>query len=240
MSGFLHSIRDAAKQVAEQIENSVGDLTRDVCSDTSLTSDEKQDTEGKTFPLWYVGRVGVSHRQAPPTLIDDCVELFKNIRGRSDLEKELKDQQLERNTGPSHGKHLAAKKANSLDDDKMCRETTSCKEGSLDSYKNESSLKVEREVGWRPRSASDGDRRTNVYSPSTTSNPTQSHLHVKSHARNASFSNVGENRNILFQISSQSVMCQSMATKAVLMEKKLREVSFCQQVGYSELFPDTL
>lgn len=251
VTGFLHSIRDAAKQVAEQTENTAVSDKEDVSDEPTNNSNNSSpnnlgetsgDTQAVVFPLWYVGRVIVSHRQAPPTLIDDLVERFNKRKGMNELEKQLNGQKSEQKESRSNtvgvnikaenhtNQHQAAKKAKSLDGEKILGGTNNCEEDPAEVDKCGTHLKVDNFSG-RPRSASDGDKTNNIYSSSKSNNVMKSQHHTKTHSRNSSFGGVSsENRNILFKISIHSIACLSVVSKMQLMERRLREVSFCQQV----------
>lgn len=189
------------------------------------------------FPLNYVGKVIVSHRQAPPTLIDDSVERFKNLNRRMELETELQNQNqrpleyssevTKRQSPPEQAKsnlHLRATKTASLDAEIVI--------GDCDP-KNLIPPELPPTNGdARPRSASDGDKK--LYNPLLTKERSDSdHNPRATHSRSASFGTNSENRNVVLQISPFSIIVISSATNMVLMEKKLREISFCQQVWTS-------
>ena len=96
------------------------------------------------------------------------------------------------------------------------------------------SLEPPRELvaaGSRPRSASDGDQKKMHYS----SKDDNHHNLVisRSHSRAASFGNEAENRNVAFHITDHSVTIVGLVSKVVLMEKRLKDISFCQQVSFS-------
>ena len=243
VNGFLQCIRDAAKQVADQAQNTsstrkdsavVGPALPKNNSSPNLSAEAACDNLAVVFPLWYVGRVIVSHRQAPPTLVDELVERFQKRLRMSDLEQQLKAKQEEQQVTPlvvndeNHAhEHQLAKKTKSLDSAQILQgEKASTEERTEEGEQTRPTL-LRSNSGGRPRSASDGDKKQDIY-PSKINNPAL--RNVKTHSRNSSLSNVGENRNILFKISVQSVACLSVSTKAQLMERRLREVSFCQQV----------
>lgn len=243
VNGFLQGIRDAAKEAADQNaatakENGSDSSLPKNNSSPNLQADASCDNMAVIFPLWYVGKVMVSHRQAPPTLIDDLVERIHKRLGMSDLEKQLKAQHSEAKEAPlvpevnaeiQASERLLAK-AKSFDSAQVLQEqkqdtgekTTEVSENKMPR------LQVNSNSGGRPRSASDGDRTKELYSAKAGCN-SQNQLGAKAHSRNSSFINVGENRNVLFKISVQSLSCLSVTTKAQLMERRLREVSFCQQ-----------
>ena len=243
----MHSIRDAAKQVTEQTENSTVTNKENVPEQPTNNSNksspnnpgESGDPQAVIFPLWYVGRVIVSHRQAPPTLIDDLVERFSKRKGMNELEKELKGQKGEQKESHSitvshvenrTNQHQVIKKAKSFDGENIIGGPKNCEENPPEAGKHGTLLKVD-SLGGRPRSASDGDKSNNIYSSSKDNNSVRSQHHAhKTHSRHSSFGGVSEDRNILFKISIFSITCLSNGSKMQLMERRLREVSFCQQV----------
>lgn len=240
VNGFLQGIRDAAKQVAEKNSPTAkeGSSEESVLpknnSSPNLQAEASCDNLTVIFPLWYVGRVVVSHRQAPPTLVDDLVERFNKRLGMSDLEKRLKAKQEEQKETATTAhvenhanQHRLAKKAKSLDGEQTLQVGVSSGEEKTDEavQSRPQVVRLNSNPDGRPRSSSDGDKTRDLCSGKA-----NKQLHIKTHSRNASFSTVGENRNILFKISLQSVSCLSVSTKAQLMERRLREVSFCQQV----------
>ena len=244
VTGFLHSIRDAAKQLIEQTKNSVVTSKENVPEQPANNSNksglnnpiESGDPPAVIFPLWYVGRVIVSHRQAPPTLIDDLVERFNKCKGMNELEKELNGQKKEQKESGSNtishmedhsNRHQVVKKAQSFDGNKIIGGTN--EENPSEVGKHGTLLRVDSTAG-RPRSASDGDKSNKIYSSSKDNNSVRSQHHSKTHSRHSSFGGVKEDRNILFKISIFSITCLSTGSKMQLMEKRLREVSFCQQV----------
>lgn len=250
VAGFLQSIRDAAKLVTEQTESGVTTNKENLSDEPANTSSnsspsnpvENAETQAVAFPLWYVGRVVVSHRQAPPTLIDDLVDRFDKRKGMSELEKQLSGQKLEQREGRSntvsvpanisvenHSKeHPALKTVKSFDHEKIRSQVNNCEDKVPEGGKHAPLLRVE-SFGGRPRSASDGDKTKELYS-TTDHNSSQNQHHARTHSRNSSFGGVSENRNILFKISIHSIACLSVVSKMLLMERRLREVSFCQQV----------
>lgn len=241
----MHSIRDAAKQVTEQTENSMVTNKENVPEQPENNSNksgvnnavESGDPPAVIFPLWYVGRVIVSHRQAPPTLIDDLVERFNKCKVMNKLEKELNGQKNEQKESGSNtvshieshtNRHQVVKKAQSFDGEKIIGGTNNCEENQSKVGKQGTLLRVD-SIGARPRSASDGDKSSDIYSSKDNNSVRRQH-HSKTHSRHSSFGGVSEDRNILFKISIVSIACLSNGSKIQLMERRLREVSFCQQV----------
>ena len=183
--------------------------------------------------LWYVGRVVVSHRQAPPTLIDDFVRRFRNLRKSNSMDKELKCKEKPETAGKKSAQSspvVAPKKPHAT-----AFKTQSLESGMFSGMgRMKVSLEPPRELvaaGSRPRSASDGDQKKMHYS----SKDDNHHNLVisRSHSRAASFGNEAENRNVAFHITDHSVTIVGLVSKVVLMEKRLKDISFCQQVSFS-------
>ncbi|KAK3728848.1 hypothetical protein QZH41_020235 [Actinostola sp. cb2023] len=228
--GFIHCIKETVKGSCDSESKH-----KRKTSSFESTSTEVQNTIMVNYPLNYVGKVVVSHRQAPPTLIDDSVERFKNLNRRMELESELHQNHcpqeyssnvITRQSPPETTKsnlHKRAVKAASLDAEVVIGE---CDPKNLP---NPDLLEVLPSNGdVRPRSASDGDKKH--YNPSGTKERSDSdHTSHATYTRSASFGTNAENRNVVLQISPFSVLVVSSATNSPLMEKKLREISFCQQ-----------
>ena len=183
----------------------------------------------------------MSHRQAPPTLIDDSVERFSRLNKRLDLQMQLKAQKGEKAAekhrteltiqiapSPLPEKkvlHKSVAKASSLDNG--LTGLTVCEEARDRSISNDNLPPGNLEYLSRPRSASDGDK-TNKWLSSLKEEGNVAST-PKTHRRTGSFGDEAH-RNVIFRITTQSVSLISETTKAVLMERKLREISFCQQV----------
>lgn len=244
--GFIHQIKQTVRGGCDQAD---GKPKRKVSSfeSTNTSSNSVEGAQQRVvvnYPLTYVGRVSVSHRQAPPTLIDNSVQRFKNLNRRTQLENELhgsNNHQIvsrqpnvsitKRESPPELPKntiHQRAKKAASLEGDAIigdCNPETLPKlEDSIPDSPSASNGEV------RPRSASDGDK--NHFKPGVTKSRSDSdHTSRQTHTRSASFGANSENRNVVIQISPINVMVTSSITNACLMDKMLREISFCQQVS---------
>lgn len=155
------------------------------------------------------------------------------------MEKQLSGQKSEQREGCSntvsvnatvenHSKeHPALIKAKSLDQERILGKKNSCEDNAPEGSKHPPLMRME-SLNGRPRSASDGDKTKDVYS-TRSQNSHQNQHHAKTPSRKSSFVGVGENRNILFKISIHSIACLSAASRMLLMERRLREVSFCQQ-----------
>lgn len=241
MPGFIHQIKETVKGSCDQADGKPKRKTSSFEStNASSSSDGIQQKVMVSYPLTYVGRVSVSHRQAPPTLIDDSVQRFKNLNRRIQLEHELHGSNshqivsrqpnvsiTKRQSPPELTKkstHQRAKKAASLEGDAIIGDCNPENLEELEDSKNASNDEV------RPRSASDGDK--NHLKPGLTKGRADSdHTSRQTHARSASFGANSENRNVLIQISPMNVMVTSSITNVCLMDKMLREISFCQQVS---------
>ena len=157
---LFHCIKETVK-----VTNDIESRPKRKTSSFENTSSEVNNTVMVNFALNYVGKVVVSHRQAPPTLIDDSVERFKNLNRRLELESELQNQNsrpqvlsstevTQRQSPPDQPKlnlHQRATKAASLDADVVI--------GELDAKNLAPPEMAPTNEDVRPRSASDGDKK---------------------------------------------------------------------------------
>ena len=153
-----------------------------------------------------MGKLAVSHRKAPTTLIDTSVERFRHHNQQVLLTTKLDslraDQNEEAQETKEQSEQLQSTKSLSFDE------------------KKEKNLSVEDLTMARPRSVSDDG----------SSAPANSFKPPSKHSRKLSV--FGESRNLVMHISVNSISFSSSLTGNILMERKVQEISFCQQVCY--------
>lgn len=172
---------------------------------------------GVQYEVTYIGKLAVSHRRAPPTLIDTSVERFRHHNQQILLTSKLHT--------------LRAEQKEESDDTDRKRLHPPVKAFSFDGDRKQDQLSDD-DLSNRPRSVSDAipmsnDCLLNSSSfDSVFSRPTRS-------GRRLSFP---ESRSLLMHISINSVLFSSSVSGKVLMERKVQEISFCQQVCYIESY----
>lgn len=169
------------------------------------------------FAVTYIGKLAVSHRRAPPTLIDTSVERFRHHNQQIFITSKVTSIKAEKNES-SEDIHVDKERfsyppVKALSFDTAGEKQDELHDGGLSS---------------RPRSVSDGTPTCNDYMTGPTS-PGGFNQSTKSQRR---LSCLSESRNLLMHISTTSVSLSSSLSGKVLMERKVQEISFCQQVQY--------
>jgi hypothetical protein len=164
------------------------------------------------YNVTYVGKLAVSHRRAPSTLIDTSVERFRHHNQQVLLTTQLNSFRTEQNEGetPSEERHPTRSPVKTMS---MDIEDKRPEQGNTEDV-------------LRPRSVSDG-------TPSSLMDPTAcqaSNAFTRPTKSNRKMSIFAESRSLNMNISVHSVGFISSVSGRVLMERKFQEISFCQQV----------
>ncbi|XP_028405659.1 TBC1 domain family member 1-like [Dendronephthya gigantea] len=171
----------------------------------------KEDQQHVQYSVTYVGRLGVSHRRAPETLIDNSVERFHHHNQQILLTSKLNSLRTEQNESETPTEERRAGRSPIKT---MSIEIEGVRPGQEDT-----------EDVVRPRSVSDG-------TPSFLMNPTarqESNPFGKPIKSNRKFSILSESRILVMDISVYSITFSSSVTGKVVMQRKVQEISFCQQ-----------
>lgn len=162
--------------------------------------------------VYYIGKVTISQPQAPPKFIDDVLVKL-NIMHNSELK------------GKRGSFGMGLPKRSSFNDD----------------YETESVIRVEKGADkvaesapfgrtCRQRSVSDGDK----LDISDLSAPQMEPVSQGHEEEEVTLSNIQEevhSRLVTLQISKASLMLFSVGNKNLLLEKKIKNISFCTKVG---------
>lgn len=200
-------------------------VKENVKTDAALRDRPAKEQRQLQYNVTYVGKLAVSHRKAPSTLIDTSVERFRHHNQQMLLTSKLNSLKTEQNDSeaqnetqneaPSEERHPTRSpvKAMSMDIEDKTPQTE--------------------HVGdvLRPRSVSDG-------TPSSM-DPTTREASVafkRLPKSNRKLSLCSESRSLLMDISVHSVSFSSSVSGKLLMERKVQEISFCQQVYYVNVY----
>ena len=160
------------------------------------------------YNVTYVGKLAVSHRRAPPTLIDTSVERFRHHNQQITLSS-FRTEPNESETPSEKESHPTQTPAKTMSidiEDKRAKEDNT-------------------EDLLRPRSVSDGTPASLMQA-----NDCQASNALTRPNRGRKLSLFAESRSLAMNISVHSVSFSSSASGRVLMERKVQEISFCQQV----------
>nr|XP_048704559.1 TBC1 domain family member 1 isoform X3 [Caretta caretta] len=205
---IISSIRQAGKIARqEEFQNNLSDV---------------EDPFSKKFEVLFCGRVTVAHKNAPPALIDECIEKFNHVSCTKKLEFNSLSQQCE--TANNSGGLSFSDKLRSVFQPLVSEEEE--KRPIRKSY----SQPGLRSFSFK-RDFQDGSCRSNSFASSF--DETETSLNLKrqlSYGHNVvQPTDIAGNRTMLFTIGQSEVYLISPDTKKVALEKSFKEISFCSQ-----------
>ncbi|XP_077671878.1 TBC1 domain family member 1 isoform X2 [Eretmochelys imbricata] len=205
---IISSIRQAGKIARqEEFQNNLSDV---------------EDPFSKKFEVLFCGRVTVAHKNAPPALIDECIEKFNHVSCTKKLEFNSLSQQRE--TANNSGGLSFSDKLRSVFQPLVSEEEE--KRPIRKSY----SQPGLRSFSFK-RDFQDGSCRSNSFASSF--DETETSLNLKrqlSYGHNVvQPADIAGNRTMLFTIGQSEVYLISPDTKKVALEKSFKEISFCSQ-----------
>ncbi|CAM4553090.1 TBC1 domain family member 1 isoform X4 [Caretta caretta] len=205
---IISSIRQAGKIARqEEFQNNLSDV---------------EDPFSKKFEVLFCGRVTVAHKNAPPALIDECIEKFNHVSCTKKLEFNSLSQQRE--TANNSGGLSFSDKLRSVFQPLVSEEEE--KRPIRKSY----SQPGLRSFSFK-RDFQDGSCRSNSFASSF--DETETSLNLKrqlSYGHNVvQPTDIAGNRTMLFTIGQSEVYLISPDTKKVALEKSFKEISFCSQ-----------
>ncbi|XP_063166754.1 TBC1 domain family member 1 isoform X1 [Candoia aspera] len=204
---IISTIRQAGKIARqEEFQNNLSDV---------------EDPFSKKFEVLFCGRVTVAHKNAPPALIDECIEKFNDVSYTKNLDSGSFSHQSD-TASHSSGFSISDKfrsvfqpLVNEEQVNKPMRKSYS--QPGLRSFSFKKDLQA-----WSLKSNSTARSfDDNVIS-----------LNLKSqliHGQNVQPTDIAGNRIMLFTIGQSEVYIISPDTKKVVIEKSFKEISFCSQ-----------
>ncbi|KAF1565413.1 UNVERIFIED_CONTAM: TBC1 domain family member 1, partial [Eudyptes pachyrhynchus] len=205
---IISSIRQAGKIARqEEFQNNLSDV---------------EDPFAKKFEVLFCGRVTVAHKNAPPALIDECIEKFNRASCTKKSDFNLTSQQHE--TANNFGGFSFSNKFRSVFQPLVTEEEEkrpirkSFSQPGLRSFAFKKDLQ-------------EGSHRSNSFVRSFEEDAIS--LNLKSqliYGRSVvQPTDIAENRTMLFTIGQSEVYLISPDTKKVAIEKSFKEISFCSQ-----------
>uniref|UniRef100_A0A8B9Q024 PID domain-containing protein n=1 Tax=Apteryx owenii TaxID=8824 RepID=A0A8B9Q024_APTOW len=187
---IISSIRQAGKIARQgEFQNNLSDV---------------EDPFAKKFEVLFCGRVTVAHKNAPPALIDECIEKFNHASGtkKSDFNSLSQQHETTNNSGEEEKRPIRK----------------SFSQPGLRSF----AFKKDMQEG-NPRSNSFvRSFEEDAISLNLKSQLIYGHSVVQP-------TDIAENRTMLFTIGQSEVYLISPDTKKVAIEKSFKEISFCSQ-----------
>ncbi|XP_010004425.1 PREDICTED: TBC1 domain family member 1 isoform X2 [Chaetura pelagica] len=205
---IISSIRQAGKIARqEELQNNLSDV---------------EDPFAKKFEVLFCGRVTVAHKNAPPALIDECIEKFNRASCTKKSDVNTSSQQHE--TANNFGGFSLSNKFRSVFQPLVSEEEEkrplrkSFSQPGLRSFAFKKDLQ-------------EGSHRSNSFLRSFEEDAIS--LNLKSQLIYGHSvvqpTDIAENRTMLFTIGQSEVYLISPDTKKVALEKSFKEISFCSQ-----------
>ncbi|XP_062431415.1 TBC1 domain family member 1 isoform X3 [Rhea pennata] len=205
---IISSIRQAGKIARqEEFQNNLSDV---------------EDPFAKKFEVLFCGRVTVAHKNAPPALIDECIEKFNHASGTKKSDFNSLSQQHE--TTNNSGGFSFSDKFRSVFQPLVGEEEEKRPIRKSFSQPGLRSFTFKKDM-------QEGSRRSNSFVRSFEEDAIS--LNLKSQLIYGHSvvqpTDIAENRTMLFTIGQSEVYLISPDTKKVAIEKSFKEISFCSQ-----------
>ncbi|KAI6069603.1 TBC1 domain family member 1 isoform X4 [Aix galericulata] len=205
---IISSIRQAGKIARqEEFQNNLSDV---------------EDPFAKKFEVLFCGRVTVAHKNAPPALIDECIEKFNHASCTKNSDFNSSTQQNE--TASNSGGFSFGSKFRSVFQPLMGEEEEKRPMRKSFSQPGLRSLAFKKDF-------QEGSHRSNSFVRSFEEDAVS--LNLKSQLIYGHSvvqpTDIAENRTMLFTIGQSEVYLISPDTKKVAIEKSFKEISFCSQ-----------
>ncbi|NWZ26291.1 TBCD1 protein, partial [Asarcornis scutulata] len=205
---IISSIRQAGKIARqEEFQNNLSDV---------------EDPFAKKFEVLFCGRVTVAHKNAPPALIDECIEKFNHASCTKNSDFNSSTQQNE--TANNSGGFSFSSKFRSVFQPLMGEEEEKRPIRKSFSQPGLRSLAFKKDF-------QEGSHRSNSFVRSFEEDAVS--LNLKSQLIYGHSvvqpTDIAENRTMLFTIGQSEVYLISPDTKKVAIEKSFKEISFCSQ-----------
>ncbi|XP_060546792.1 TBC1 domain family member 1 isoform X1 [Pantherophis guttatus] len=175
-----------------------------------------EDPFSKKFEVLFCGRVTVAHKNAPPALIDECIEKFNDVSYTKNLDGSRQNDSASGFSISDKFRSVFQPSASEEDSDKPLRKSHS--QPGLPSLALKKDLHT-----W--------SRKSNSLARSLDEDDAVS-LNLKSQfiqGQNIQPTDIAGNRIMLFTIGQSEVYIISPETKKVVIEKSFKEISFCSQ-----------
>ncbi|XP_065591746.1 TBC1 domain family member 1 isoform X2 [Cyrtonyx montezumae] len=205
---IISSIRQAGKIARqEEFQSNLSDI---------------EDPFAKKFEVLFCGRVTVAHKNAPPALIDECIEKFNRASCTKKSDSDSSSQQHE--TANNSGGFSFSNKFRSVFQPLMGEEEEKRPIRKSFSQPGLRSLAFKKDF-------QEGGHRSNSFVRSFEEDAIS--LNLKSQLIYGHSvvqpTDIAENRTMLFTIGQSEVYLISPDTKKVAIEKSFKEISFCSQ-----------
>nr|XP_033804637.1 TBC1 domain family member 4 isoform X2 [Geotrypetes seraphini] len=245
-----HVFRATDPNQVSDVISSIRQISKVSLKEDSKTSKDTEDAfyNSQKFEVLYCGKVTVTHKKAPSTLVDDCIEKFQqHERQRLKLLGEQRETEPSTDLAPIEGEVLGSPVDNPLEDlesvngNDMTAATSGSRVGifTVGSQSNlvsrnsfpecileDSGFDEQQEFRARCNSTTAVTQRRVQYEAGVMIQPRRRHASAPSHVQP---SDSEKNRTMLFQVGRFEVNLISPDTKTVVLEKNFKDISSCSQ-----------
>ncbi|XP_070613195.1 TBC1 domain family member 1 isoform X1 [Erythrolamprus reginae] len=180
---------------------------------------QAEDPFSKKFEVLFCGRVTVAHKNAPPALIDECIEKFNDVSYTKKLDVSCQHDSADHSAGFSISEKFRSVFQPLASEDEAAKPLRkSSSQPGLPSFAPRKDMQT-----WNLRSHS--------FARSLDEDDVVT-LNLKSQfiqGQNVQPTDIAGNRIMLFTIGQSEVYIISPETKKVVIEKSFKEISFCSQ-----------
>ncbi|XP_050622387.1 TBC1 domain family member 4 isoform X4 [Macaca thibetana thibetana] len=234
-----HVFRATDPNQVPDVISSIRQLSKAAMKEDAKPSKDNEDAfyNSQKFEVLYCGKVTVTHKKAPSSLIDDCMEKFSlheqqrlKIQGEQrgvDPAEDLTDLEVVVPGSPGDclpeeadgtGTHLglpAVASQPALSSSRVCFPERILEDSGFDEQQE-----------FRSRCSSVTGVQRRVHEGSQKSQPRRRHASAPSHVQP---SDSEKNRTMLFQVGRFEINLISPDTKSVVLEKNFKDISSCSQ-----------
>ncbi|XP_047670747.1 TBC1 domain family member 4 isoform X5 [Tachysurus fulvidraco] len=222
-----HVFRACDPDQVSEVISSIRQASKSTLKEESKPKQEAEESfyNSQKFEVLYCGKVTVNHKKAPSTLIDDCIDLFR--------EHEFERRRLRHMNGQ---RAVETPLVFTVGDDPL---STSLSEASLTELNEKAgSMRsafpecIQEDSGFEQQ---EFRTRCNSLAGGIQKIPRETGAKVPTRRRHASAPNnvqpsdADKNRTMLFQVGRFEVNLISPDSKTVVLEKNFKDISFCSQ-----------
>ncbi|XP_027625544.1 TBC1 domain family member 4, partial [Tupaia chinensis] len=237
-----HVFRATDPNQVPDVISSIRQLSKAAMKEDAKPSKDNEDAfyNSQKFEVLYCGKVTVTHKKAPSSLIDDCIEKFSLHE-----QQRLRMQGEQRGSEPSDDLLVLEAEAPAALGDRLLEEVecvtepqpalpavvsqpalASSRVGIPERILEDSDFDEQQEFRSRCSSVTTGSLQRKVHESSQKPQPRRRHASAPSHVQP---SDSEKNRTMLFQVGRFEINLISPDTKSVVLEKNFKDISSCSQ-----------
>uniref|UniRef100_A0A671RI73 TBC1 domain family member 4 n=1 Tax=Sinocyclocheilus anshuiensis TaxID=1608454 RepID=A0A671RI73_9TELE len=209
-------------QVPEVI-SSIRQVSKAALKEESKPKQESDESfyNSQKFEVLYCGKVTVNHKKAPSTLIDDCIDKFR----QHEIERNSSLCEVDEPEPNLNEEELSEVGNGNLD--MTSSSSTGSLLGSFECILEDSGFGEQQEIRTRCNSLAGGLQKR----PRETGKGSTRRRHASA-PNNVQPSDADKNRTMLFQVGRFEVNLISPDTKSVVLEKNFKDISSCSQTDH--------